>query len=395
MRKQKGAQRRGSRATGLDASGRPASATQQPMWRSVSRPRLRATKKGKKKRRDLYKDTGRAPRRRYIPRRRSPQLFFSLFSTTTIMSVAPVGTITSGGFVPAQQPQYYQPASPTATTSAAAAVGVSQPALPIEPTGASVTSGGLYDPPLPSTGPYALRCAEDVPVTGSLDPCVPRGWIRAFNAALIATAVGATLYAGKSFDDIIADDDPAIRREKMRLLGAGVSTVGVLVWPVLWDALAGYAIVAHHPLTLFGFAWPILMSMLDLSYLAANKNSLQAQRVFGLGEISSDANTLVGVAFAVGSLLVSQGNTRLADATIPLLMYALLLLIAFIVPIPTLDPDDYSGFATGAIQRTFFNYAMGFVIAGISTNIAGQTGRGLQSALQRLCLQGQARGQSH
>ncbi|AVK75814.1 hypothetical protein pneo_cds_207 [Pandoravirus neocaledonia] len=297
-------------------------------------------------------------------------------------SVAPAGTITSGGFVPAQQQQQQHP-TPTPLGAQAA------------PASSAPRSDGLYDPPLPSTGPYALRCAEDVPVTGSLDPCVPRGWIRAFNTALIATAVGATIYAGKSFDDITADDDPAIRREKMRLLGAAVSTVGVLVWPVLWDALAGYAIVAHHPLTLFGFAWPILMSMLDLSYLAANKNSLQAQRVFGLGEISSDANTLVGVAFAVGSLLVSQGNTRLADATIPLLMYALLLLIAFIVPIPTLDPDDYSGFATGAIQRTFFNYAMGFVIAGISTNIAGQTGRGLQSALQRLCLQGQARGQSY
>ncbi|AVK76880.1 hypothetical protein pmac_cds_192 [Pandoravirus macleodensis] len=296
-------------------------------------------------------------------------------------SVAPAGTITSGGFVPAQQQQYQTVAPPGAPQASPPA------SLP--------RSDGLYDPPLPSTGPYALRCAEDVPVTGSLDPCVPRGWIRAFNTALIATAVGVTLYAGKSFDDITTDDDPAIRREKMRLLGAGVSTVGVLVWPVLWDALAGYAIVAHHPLTLFGFAWPILMSMLDLSYLAANKNSIQAQRVFGLGEISSDANTLVGVAFAVGSLLVSQGNTRLADATIPLLMYALLLLIAFIVPIPTLDPDDYSGFATGAIQRTFFNYAMGFVIAGISTNIAGQTGRGLQSALQRLCLQGQARGKSY
>lgn len=324
--------------------------------------------------------------------------------------VTPVGTITSGGFVPVTWAAPQPPAPPYQSSLPPSAPTQSQqqpqpqqqpspfavpPSAPLQP-GPHLPQGaeGLYDPPLPATGPYALRCAEDVPVTGSLDPCVPRGWIRAFNAALVATALGVTIYAGKSFDDIADDDDPAIRREKMRLLGAGVSTVGVLLWPVLWDALAGYAIVAHHPLTLFGFAWPILMSMLDLSYLAANKNSLQAQRVFGLGEISSDANTLVGVAFAVGSLLVSQGNTRLADATIPLLMYALLLLIAFIVPIPTLDPDDYSGFATGAIQRTFFNYAMGFVIAGISTNIAGQTGRGLQSALQRLCLEGQARGQS-
>lgn len=321
--------------------------------------------------------------------------------------VTPVGTITSGGFVPATWAAAPSPPGPSPGQPLPPSTGQLQqppfvvPVPPITPTrpqaSARLPQGaeGLYDPPLPPTGPYALRCAEDVPVTGSLDPCVPRGWIRAFNTALIAAAVGVTIYAGKSFDDIRGDDDPAIRREKMRLLGAGVSTVGVLLWPVLWDALAGYAIVAHHPLTLFGFAWPIIMSMLDLSYLAADKNSVQAQRVFGLGEVSSDANTLVGVAFAVGSLLVSQGNTRLADATIPLLMYALLLLIAFIVPIPTLDPDDYSGFATGAIQRTFFNYAMGFVIAGISTNIAGQTGRGLQSALQRLCLQGQARGQSN
>lgn len=331
------------------------------------------------------------------------------------MGVAPVGVITQGGVVTATGgPAPYQGAylCPVSAAGHASAVPLGMGAphqpgfvsiLPANAAGGGGGSGGggatlglnpmaPVDGIVPDQGPYAPRCAEDVPVSDFLDPCVPRGWIRAFNTALVVAAVGVVIYAGKSFDAIPEEGDPAIRREKMRLLGSAVSTVGVLAWPVIWDALAGYAIVAHHPLTLFGFAWPIVMSMLDLSYLAANKNSTQAQRVFGLGSVSNDANTLVGVAFAVSSLLVSQGDRGLANATIPLLMYALLLLIAFIVPIPSLDPDDYSGFVTGAVQRTFFNYAMGFVIAGISTNIAGQSGRGLQTALQRLCLRSQAQG---
>jgi hypothetical protein len=229
-------------------------------------------------------------------------------------------------------------------------------------------------------------------LAGGLDPCVPPSWLRAFGWVLGATALGVLVTAARQFSLVPGDSDPEVKREKMRIIGATVSLIGALLWPVLWNQLAGFAVVVHHPLTLFAFLWPMIVSGIDLIYSTTARNPAEQARIFGLAELSTDANTLIGVAFAVGSLLASQANRRLADATVPLLMYSLLFLIAFIVPTPTLDPNDYSGFAAGAIQRTFFNYAMGLVIAGIAVNISAQSDHGLQSALRGFCLQKQTVG---
>lgn len=231
-------------------------------------------------------------------------------------------------------------------------------------------------------------------LAGGLDPGVPRSWVRVFNYVLGAVALVAVVGATSEFLSIEDFDDPEIKREKMRIIGSTVSLVGALLWPALWDRLAGYAVVVHHPLTIFAFLWPLVVAGVDLVYSASARNPAEQARIFGLTELSTDANTLIGVAFAVGSLLASQANRQLADATVPLLMYALLFLIAFIVPTPTLNPNDYSGFAVGAIQRTSFNYALGLVIAGISINVSAQSGHSVQSALRNMCLESQTVGPS-
>lgn len=220
-----------------------------------------------------------------------------------------------------------------------------------------------------------------------LDPCLPKIWLRTFNLILVTISLLILINSIKEFRSIQGDSDPEIMREKMRLIGATTASVGIVMWPVVWDTLVGYSVLTYHPLTLFGFLWPMVMSMIDLTYISSAKNAVQAEKIFGIGELATDANTLIGVAFAVGSILSSQTNTQLANASIPLLMYSLLLLIAFIVPTPSLDPNDYSGFAVGTIQRTFFNYAMGMVITGISINVAGQSGPALQRALKQTCVQ--------
>jgi hypothetical protein len=204
------------------------------------------------------------------------------------------------------------------------------------------------------------------------------------NVVLAATAVGTVAYALREFENIGEARDPELRGEKMRLIGAAVSAAAVLLWPVVWDTLVGYAVVTHHPLTLFGFLWPTVMNLLNLSHIASAQSN-RVQNVYNSGTITSNVNTLVGTAFAVGGLLFSQGDPTIAKATSPLIMYALLLLIAFIVPIPNLNPNEYLGFLAAAAQRAFFNYAMGFIICGISINISGRSGQGLAAALRRLC----------
>jgi hypothetical protein len=218
-----------------------------------------------------------------------------------------------------------------------------------------------------------------------LDACVPKVWLKALDFAIGATVAAVVVHAAKTFDDITGDADPDVKREKMRIIASGVSAAGILLWPVIWDTVAGYSLLVHHPLTIFGFLWPMVMAMIDLGYSSSARSAVAAERVFGIGQLSSDANTLVGVAFAVGSLLASQSNA-VADATVPLLMYALILLIAFIIPTPSLDPNDYAGFLAGAVQRMFFNYAMGFVITGVTLNISGTSDTGLNNALRRICM---------
>jgi hypothetical protein len=213
--------------------------------------------------------------------------------------------------------------------------------------------------------------------------------MKVFNLLLIGTTVAILIYAIQQFNSISGDSDPEVTREKMRLIGATVSATGILAWPVIFDTLIGYSVITHHPLLLFGFLWPMVMNMIDLSSASSSNSAVDSEQVYGIGEIAADSNTLVGIAFAVGSFLSSQTNSKLVNATIPLLMYALLLLIAFIVPTPSLDPNSYSGFTIGTLQRTFFNYAMGFVIMGISINVLGTNENSLQKALTQLCLEQQ------
>lgn len=218
-----------------------------------------------------------------------------------------------------------------------------------------------------------------------LQRCVPVAWTRSINALLVAACTAVVLATLRELTLVKGSDDPDVRREKLRIVGAAVSTLGVLAWPVVWDVLVGYSVVAHHPLTFFGFVWPIFMNLIDLVYASRANNTKASDKVFGIGQVSADAATVVGIAFAIATLLTSQANKPLANATVPLIMYALLLLIAFVVPTPSLDPDSYVGFAVGSIQRTFFNYAMGLVVTGIAINISGQPGSGLQRALRGIC----------
>lgn len=175
---------------------------------------------------------------------------------------------------------------------------------------------------------------------------------------------------------------PEVRKEQLRMLSVGITTSFSAAWPIVWQHLVGWDVLAHNPVTLFGFLWPLVMSMIDVSYTSHSSSTIDPSRFYGLnGQVTADANTLLGVSFAVGSLLISQVRSGISEATIPLLMYALLLLIAFIVPTPSLDPQGFAGFAVATTQRNFFNWAMGFVITGISVNLSEHGHKGMKRAL--------------
>lgn len=221
---------------------------------------------------------------------------------------------------------------------------------------------------------------------GVLPMCIRRVWLTIFElllAGLMIGVVGMSIRAFKQLDAL--GKDPELKKEKCRLISVTSSAVGLLLWPLLWDYLVGFAVVIHNPLVLLGFVWPIVMEIMDISFATSNAKSLKMERIFGVNQMQADSTTLLAITFAIGSLLFSQARSRLAEATVPLLLYALLILLVFLMPTPSLDPNELTGFAFGSMQRSFYHYSLGLVIAGITVNISGQGKSGLQRALEKLC----------
>ena len=77
---------------------------------------------------------------------------------------------------------------------------------------------------------------------------------------------------------------------------------------------------------------------------------------------------IISAAFAMGSLLLgSRRNTPVNY----MIMYALLFCVAFLVPTLQIPPESKESIMWRSVQKVVLNYAIGFTIAGISTDILG------------------------
>lgn len=198
----------------------------------------------------------------------------------------------------------------------------------------------------------------------------------------IAVVILSSIY---NFQKLIKDNDPAIREEKYKIIINTVGAISIMLWPVIWNATIGFNTMTYHPITIFAFFWPMVMNLLDIIFVTKSPNFENSRKVLTHKTVQDDSAALISIAFAIGTLLATQGLSRMSKATAPILMYALLLLIAFIIPTPSLDEDSYTGFAINSIQRSFFDYAIGFIIAGVSLNIFGNTKVGISSVLRDIC----------
>ena len=196
------------------------------------------------------------------------------------------------------------------------------------------------------------------------------------------------LEAGREFSRVRGSDDPELNDERLRIVGAAISAVGILAWPVLWDAIIGYALLTNAPFTLLGFIWPILLNGIDLALSANSRVAVSAQKIFGLSSISADTSTILSLTFSVGLLLTSLSNSKAAAASVPVLFYGLILLAAFILPVPALDPTTVGGFTVSSLQRVAINYTLGIIIGALTLNVSPQSGTSLQQAFFKICNSG-------
>lgn len=199
----------------------------------------------------------------------------------------------------------------------------------------------------------------------------PEMWFRMINIILIVMIVLFVLdiiFELKE-NNKIGNLNPSLRDEKIRLILSGIHAIGILAWPILWSTLIGYRALIQFPILLFGFTWPIIISLIDLYSMSVSGQSVKGKSLFSIGNLQADAQSLITIAFAIGTLLMTLQVGKYSQATTPLLLYALLFCIAFIIPSIAIERESDAGYVFGDMQRIAFNYAMGFVITGISFNI--------------------------
>ncbi len=140
------------------------------------------------------------------------------------------------------------------------------------------------------------------------------------------------------------DDD----EENMCYLYSGVLLGGMLLWPVLFDLCIGLRDLVKRPRMMFGFFWVPLIMALDMGFVV--RGSTQGELPFQHHELSQDTST------------INYSATHI-------LMYALLLCIAFIVPTVTVPRGTKQAVLVRSVQKVALNYAIGLVICGISVDL--------------------------
>lgn len=183
------------------------------------------------------------------------------------------------------------------------------------------------------------------------------------NLILLCLALTVSMTCAVSLPTRDAQDD-------LKYIGVCSATGGVLFWPVLFDIVVGYDVLMKHPYAFLGFLWPLMMGLIDMR-ASADRTLLDVTDKHGnvrIGTFRADVGVIVTTAFAMGSLMSSKSDVGSARLASPLIMFALVLCLAFVLPAG--DAADGASFrhtvTVQSVQKVALNYAVGFVLTGIA-----------------------------
>ena len=159
--------------------------------------------------------------------------------------------------------------------------------------------------------------------------------------------------------------------EVMRYYVNAVLALGLLLWPLIWDAAlgSGLARLARQPKLFLALLWPLVMVLVDLQYVRnRSQDALFFESLHRIGYLQSDANTIITAAFAMGTLITSMHKQSRGEG-VRVVMYALLLCVAFVIPTSDVPVTSRAALIIRSGQKVCLNYAIGFVIAGIMLDL--------------------------
>lgn len=158
--------------------------------------------------------------------------------------------------------------------------------------------------------------------------------------------------------------------EEIRLLYNCVLAVGVLAWPIVFDATIGLHKLTTDPRLLLGFFWPIALNITEMNYVSKFSTSTgahgRASAMFQHADLNADTSAIISAAFAMGSLIMNRKGTY---ATSHIIMYALVFCLAFVVPTLQVPPETKESVLFRSAQKVVTTYAIGFTVCGISSDL--------------------------
>ena len=167
---------------------------------------------------------------------------------------------------------------------------------------------------------------------------------------------------------------------RLRVVLNGVYAAGIVLWPLLFHALVDLNSIGNttHGITNFlmtiGFMWPVVLIAVDMLCVCKRKKANAQESLSREGEIRGNANVLIGAAWALGALLSvvkgSEGDYPQSREGARIILIALLLCLAFVIPTSDHPTRSYDTSMIRAGQKTILNFSIGLFVTGIAVSWA-------------------------
>lgn len=193
--------------------------------------------------------------------------------------------------------------------------------------------------------------------------------------AIIAGVVGMQSTNGGNYGKGSGDDDDSSaqndRISDLQITDNTIDYVGLVLWPVIWELTIGSQVLQLFPFTFIGLIWPMILMFWDLHTSGSRRTRLTTDQIeTNLAEHTSiDVSAVVAITFTMSGLLLS-GDSTTASISAPMLMFALLFAITFVVPTQNVHAEGETKYVISSLQRVFLHFSIGFVISGIAVNLS-------------------------
>lgn len=164
-----------------------------------------------------------------------------------------------------------------------------------------------------------------------------------------------------------------IQKQQQQSIVMIVVLVGMfLIWPLFFDSLVGFYKMRFSFPTILGFLWTFVLQMWDIVYWMRPRPAETLAKRFDDGSLQFDAQAIITLAFAMGTLLFREPPETLCTSikvSIPPIKLGLLLALSFVIPNPMANDKSNFGFAIRALQKSLLNFSLGFIVTGIAADL--------------------------